>query len=435
MRFRHSALGCPLIADHLRPRGGFKVKKCTASLISSLSILALGSLIACGKETSSDLQSTRESGTTEKVGLLFASHGDINDPDTQLEDYIKVSFQKNVGIPLPMWTRKLVEDPAYRLSVGTVRKQYDKIGATRYYENSLAQIDAVSKELEALIPGAKAYVGFNFTTPFIDDTLEQMRKDGVTKIVVMNKGAQFSYASSGENMEDVLKWLKKNPSYDAEVIGLAHYGQDPRFISVMAKSLKEDIETAFPGKSPSEVCVLAGSHGLPQWLINVGDSAVTQMKGSIVELRKAMPDYYIYHGFLNDDFFPGAKWVSPKAIDLAPKLATDGCKNVAMDGRLSFTTHHRATQYDLNVEVKDLLASKGVNSVLLPNFDTNVDHAKLIAQLTKETIEYKGSSIQLKRKGSKALDVNSIGKPGVMLFGVTHQDDSLAAGWSAEAKR
>jgi hypothetical protein len=106
-----------------------------------------------------------------------------------------------------------------------------------------------------------------------------------------------------------------------------------------------------------------------------------------------------------------------------------------MDGRLSFTTHHRATQYDLNIVAKEVLSSSGVNAVLLPNFDTNVDHAKLIAQLTKETIEYKGTSIQLKRKGSKAIDVNSVGKPGTMLFGVTHQDASLSEGWTPEAKR
>jgi ferrochelatase len=405
-----------------------------SALISGLSLLAVGSMVACGRASLSDVQSGQSTASTEKVGLLFASHGDIDNPDTQLEDYIKVSFQKNVGIPLPMWTRKLVEDPAYRLSVGTVRKQYDIIGPTRYYSNSLAQVEVITKELETLIPGAKAYVGFNFTTPFIDDTLEQMRKDGVTKIVVINKGAQFSYASSGENMEDVLKWLKKNPSYDAEVVGLAHYGQDPRFTQVMAKSLREDIAAAFPGKSPSEVCILAGSHGLPMWLINTGDSAVTQMKASVVELRKAMPDFNVYHGFLNDDFFPGAKWVSPKAIQIAPQMVKDGCKNVALDGRLSFTTHHRATQYDMNVEVKELLAKSGVASVLLPNFDTNLDHAQLIAQLTKEALENKGATIPLKRKGSKAAEVNSIGKPGVILFGVTHQSDDMAKGWKAEAK-
>jgi ferrochelatase len=410
------------------------MRKLKSALVSGLSFLALGSMIACGRASLSESQSTRSAASTEKVGLLFASHGDIDNPDTQLEDYIKVSFQKNVGIPLPMWTRKLLDDPAYRLSVGIVRKQYDIIGPTRYYANSLEQIEVINKELEALIPGAKAYVGFNFTTPFIDDTLEQMRKDGVTKIVVINKGAQFSYASSGENMEDVLKWLKKNPSYDPEVVGLAHYGQDPRFTEVMAKSLREDIAKAFPGKSPSEVCILLGSHGLPQWLINTGDTAVTQMKGSVVELRKAMPEYHIYHGFLNDDFFPGAKWVSPKAIEIAPQTLKDGCKNVALDGRLSFTTHHRATQYDMNVEVKELLAKSGVSSTLLPNFDTNIDHAKLIASLTKETLEYKGAAIPLKKKGSKAVEVNSIGKPGTILFGVTHQDEAMAKGWKAEAK-
>lgn len=261
-----------------------------------------------------------------------------------------------------------------------------------------------------------------------------MRKDGVSKIVVINKGAQFSYASSGENMEDVLKWLKKNPSYDAEVVDLAHYGQDPRFTEVMAKSLRENIVKAYPGKAASEVCILLGSHGLPEWLMKTGDTAVTQMKATVVELRKAMPEYAIYHGFLNDDFFPGAKWVAPKATALAPQLVKDGCKTVALDGRLSFTTHHRATQFDMNVEVKELLAESAVNSTLLPNFDTNLDHAKLIAQLTKETLEYKGSAIPLKKKGSKAAEVNSIGKPGTILFGSTHQDESMAKGWKPEAK-
>lgn len=416
-----------------------------SGLALSSGIFALAT--ACGMQNDSSTQSTRSQENGEKIGLLFASHGDINDPDTQLEDYIKVSFQKNVGIPLPMWTRKLFEDPAYRLSVKKVRSQYDVIGATRYYENSLAQAAAIDKEFATVLPEAKTYIGFNFTTPFIDDALEQMRKDGVTKIVVINKGAQFSYASSGENMEDVLKWLKKNPSYDAEVVGVAHYGQDPRFVPVMAKSLREDIARAFPNERPEDVCLLVGSHGLPQWLINTGDSAITQMKQSVVELRQAMPEFHIYHGFLNDDFFPGAKWVAPAAIALAPELVTDNCKNVAMDGRLSFTTHHRATQYDLNVEVKKFLETESdklvksgqrdakINAVLLPNFDANTDHARFIAQLTAEAAQLKGNVIPLKAKGKKALDVDSIGKPGTILFGTTHLDEGSAASWTAGKKK
>ncbi|NBW83435.1 hypothetical protein EBR21_16935, partial [bacterium] len=173
-------------------------------------------------------------------------------------------------------------------------------------------------------------------------------KDGVTKIVLINKGAQFSQASSGENMVDVLKYFRKHPDYDAEAVGVTWYANDQRFTDVVAKSLDADVKAAFPDVPNKDIYILLGSHGLPKWLINTGDSAVTQMKKSVVEIRAKMPQYKIYHGFLNDDFFPGAKWVGPKASVLAPQLAKDGCKNVAMDGRRSFTTHHRATLFDLN---------------------------------------------------------------------------------------
>jgi len=415
------------------------VPKCLAGITSSA--LLLVALQACGKSSDSQVNDAVASQKSEKIGLLFASHGDIDNPDTELEDYIKVSFQKNVGIPLPMWTRKLLEDPAYRLSVKTVRSQYDVIGATRYYANSLKQIDAINEEFKTVLPNAKAYVGFNFTKPFIDDTMDEMKRDGITKIVVINKGAQFSYASSGENMEDVLKYLKKHPEYDVEAIGVSWYAQDNRFTDVMASSLKTDIAKAFPNTDAKDVCVLLGSHGLPMWLINTGDSAITQMKQSVIELRKKMPEYKIYHGFLNDDFFPGAKWISPKANDVAPNMVADGCRNVALDGRLSFTTHHRATLFDMETEAGNYFkaegeklkavdaSSKGIKSALLPNFDDNKEHARFIAEVTAEAAEYKGLVIPLKKKGQKALEPNSVGKPGVFLPGVTHMKDNTQE-WS-----
>lgn len=398
---------------------------------------------ACGTAANSELNNTN---TKEKIGLLFASHGDIDNPDKDLEDYIKISFQKNVGIPLPLWSRKIVEEPAYRLSVNNVRAQYDKIGATNYYSNSLKQIEVINQEFKTVLPNAKAYVGFNFTAPYIEDTLEVMRKDGITKIVVMNKGAQFSYASSGENMEDTLKYLEKHKDYDADALGVAWYGSDSRFIDVMAKSIDQDIQKGFPGVARKDICLLVGSHGLPQWLIDKGDSAITQMKRSVVELRKKMPGYKIYHGFLNDDFFPGAKWVSPKAIDVAPRIVADGCKFVAMDGRLSFTTHHRATLFDMNVDVRKVFdaetaklkakdpSSKGIQSILLSNFDSNKDHARFIAEVTADALNGKGLTIQLKKKGQAALQPGTIGTPGTLLPGATHMNDSVPE-WSPYPSR
>jgi len=370
---------------------------------------------ACSVKTVSETTSR----SAPKIGILLASHGDIDDADTELEPYIKTSFKKNVGIPLPDWSRDILTNPAYALSVKTVRAQYDIIGPTRYKANSEIQRKAVEEELVRVGVNGKVYLGYNFTPPFIYDTLAQMQKDGIEKVVVFNKGAQFSYASSGENMEDALEYLNDHPEWNVEVIGYKYYSEDERFRTVMSKAIIDDARSLFPGVIPKDICVLVASHGLPMWLVDKGDPAVTQMRDGFKGLQTSLLGYRLYHGFLNDDFFPGAKWVAPKAIVVADRMAADGCKNVLMDGRLSFTTHHRATLYDLDVEVRNRLAelkgkpeNGGPKVILAPNFDGDRRFANLMAILSKEALSGVGKLAILKKKDEPALKEDTVGKPG-----------------------
>ena len=67
-------------------------------------------------------------------------------------------------------------------------------------------------------------------------------------------------------------------------------------------------------------------------------------------------------------------------------MRSDGCVNVLLDGRLSFTNHHRATLYYLNYRARMVLEGQSVNSadgqkarvVLAPNFDTDSGYASLM---------------------------------------------------------
>lgn len=364
-----------------------------------------------------------------KIGVLLASHGDIDNAATELESYIKVSFQRNPGIPLPAWSRGILTGPAYSLSVKTVRDQYDIIGPTFYRGKANLQKEAVDRALADLGINGKAYLGYNFTKPYIEDTMAEMRADGVETIVIFNKGAQFSYASSGENMEDALKFLATAKDYKVKVIGYRQYSDDARFRKLMADVLDRDARAAFPGVDTKKICLLVASHGLPTWMTDKGDPAISQMKAAVADIKKRLPQYPIYHGFLNDDFFPGAKWVGPKAIDLAPTLEKEGCQNILMDGRLSFTNHHRATLYDLNYEVRNFFQTppnpqdtsrsglwRNPNVILANNFDDDPDYAALIASLTGEAIAGIGPVVTLKEADKKARPVGSIGKVGIDPF-------------------
>lgn len=359
-----------------------------------------------------------------KVGVLLASHGDIDSP-SELEFYIKTAFQKNVGIPLPSWSRGPITNPAYQLSVETVRKQYEIIGPTRYRANAAKQVEAMNEALETLEIPAKAYFGANFTHPLISETLDQMRADGVDTIVVFNKGAQFSYASSGENMDDVLEYLNDHKDWNVQAIGQFSYSEDPRFREVLAKAIERDIESNFPSTAAQDICLLIGSHGLPKWLTDKGDPAIRQMQRAVGWLQTRFHDYPLYHGFLNDDFFPGAQWASPAADEVAKQMYGEACPNVLMDGRLSFTTHHRATLYDLNVIARGILEQPdlGPNKqahplwvkpkvVLAPNFDEDPNYASYMAKLTEEAIAGKGEIILLKERDKAPKPNGTVSTPG-----------------------
>lgn len=364
------------------------------TLVGLLSLAAIG---CAGDESSIG---TSESEVIEpEVGVLLASHCDIDDPDTELESYVKSAFLKNDGIPLPDWIRPPLSDLAYQLSYDTVRSQYDLIGPTHYRKNAALQVTAATKALRASGLNAKAYLGCDFTNPSIPAALEQMKKDGVRKIVMFNKGAQYSLATGGEHMQDAIEYLKHHPEWKPEFLMVKEFSSDSRFRQLLGDVIERDVKAAFPDAPKADVCILVASHGLPIRMVEEGDPATHQMQEAVEVLEERFAGYDLRHGYLNDDFFPGAEWTTPKAIDVAWELRKESCPNVFMDGRLSFTTHHRATLYDLNVEVRELLEEPDLQPngdphplwqkpkvVFAENFDAEPGLAKLYADLTREAL-------------------------------------------------
>ncbi len=383
-----------------------------AAVAGMAALLGASGLVGC-KTTNNAGQSGVASATDgdDTIAVLLASHGDI-DSISELESYIKVSFQKNVGIPLPYWVRPAISDPAYKLSVGEVQSQYEVIGATKYRENTQKQIDALSKALKDAGIKAKTYYGFNFTTPFIADTMEQIKKDGIKKVIVFNQGAQCSWASQGENMEDVRDYLIEHPEFDGDVIGYREYSNDTRFRDLLHDVIIRDVKDKFGDKPTSLTCVLMASHGLPTRMTDDGDPAVKQMKDAFGYVAAKAKPYRFYHGFLNDDFIPGATWAQPEASEAAKKMRSDGCRNILMDSRLSFTVNHRATMFDLDTEARQIFTTKDPKQnwqaaltwtkpkvELASQFDGDPGFAKLITELTKEALARKGDLEIIKERG------------------------------------
>ena len=344
------------------------------------------------------------------VGVLLTSHGDINDYD-EIEGYLRSAFLKNVGVPLPRWVREWVENPAYGIARGGIEEQYDIIGPTRYRENANLQAERIRQALERKGVNATVYVGYNFMPPFVEDAVAEAHADGIEELVVFNKGAQFSLATLGESIEEIDLYMATEEAADwhVDMVAVRQFSDDERFRELFARVLDRDAKHFFPEVPAADVCLFVASHGLPLRLIRMGDPATEQMLEVVEDLKARLPQYPIYHGFLNDDFFPGAAWVDPPSDDTAWDIRNDSCPATLMDGRLSFTTHHRATLFDLDVaareiieETPDLQANgephplfKPLKAVLAPQWDDEPDFAALMADLTIEALQGEGDLIEL----------------------------------------
>jgi protoheme ferro-lyase len=238
-----------------------------------------------------------------------------------------------------------------------------------------------------------------------------MKEDGITDVIVFNQGAQDSVATMGESVHEVKDAIERLPDWDVKVTAVNSYSDDARFRTLLADRLAEDAQKAFPGAAPKDVMIFLTSHGLPQHLIDKGDKATKQMMEAYDAIKADLVGrgYQVEHGYLNDDFFPGAAWTSPKATERAEQIVEDvtlgkreAPKHVLLDGRLSFTIHHRATLFDANIEAREILETprgpawsrfKGAEVKLAPNFDGDPKFAALIAELTTEALAGKAKDM------------------------------------------
>ena len=343
-----------------------------------------------------------------KIGVLLTSHGDIDELE-EIEPYVRSAFLKNVGVPLPRFIREIIQDPAYWIAKDGIIEQYEIIGPTKYRGNAQLQADAIQDALLERGVDANIYLGYNFMPPFIEDAVDLARRDGVTDLIVFNKGAQFSLATLGESIEEIEGYMEHVSDWDINMVAVRQFSDDERFRELFAKVLRRDAATYFPNVPSRDVCLFIASHGLPLRLIRMGDPAVDQMLDVVEDLEKRLPEFPVYHGFLNDDFFPGAEWVSPPSDDTAWDIRSDSCPAVLMDGRLSFTTHHRATLFDLDVDAREIIEEtpdlqpngevhplyRPLTAVLAPNWDDEPGFAALMAELTIEALRGEGDLIKL----------------------------------------
>ncbi|CAN4101677.1 unnamed protein product [Withania somnifera] len=234
-----------------------------------------------------------------KIGVLLLNLGG---PET-LEDVQPFLFNLFADpdiIRLPRLFRFLQRPLAKFISVARAPKSkegYASIGGGSPLRRITdAQAEALRKALwEKNVP-AKVYVGMRYWHPFTEEAIEQIKRDRITKLVVLPLYPQFSISTSGSS----LRLLESIFREDEYLVNMQHtvipsWYQREGYIKAMADLMEKELESF---ERPEEVMVFFSAHGVPlAYVEEAGDPYKAEMEECVDLIMEELEKRRVHNGY------------------------------------------------------------------------------------------------------------------------------------------
>ncbi len=266
-------------------------------------------------------------------------------------------------------------------SVANLRERYARVGGG----TPLLQItEEVRRALEAKLAAAggpqRVYLGMKHWHPYIAQTLETMRDDGVRAITAVALAPHYSRISIGAYRKAVDEKAAElgNPF---ELRFVDHWYRQPSFVQFMAALVRQGL-AQFPERERSGVTVVFTAHSLPERIRTWNDPYEAQLQESaqLVAREAGLPGF---RRAWQSAGGTGEPWIGPDILDYLDTLHAEGVRNV-LQVPIGFVSDHLEVLYDIDIEAKDKARALGMtlHRTELPN--AKQEFIKVLADVVTE---------------------------------------------------
>ncbi|WCJ37622.1 ferrochelatase 2 [Euphorbia peplus] len=299
----------------------------------------------------------------DKIGVLLLNLGGPETLD-DVQPFLFNLFADPDIIRLPRLFRFLQKPLAQFISVVRAPKSkegYASIGGgSPLRQITDAQAEELRKSLcEKDVP-AKVYVGMRYWHPFTEEAIEQIKKDGITKLVVLPLYPQFSISTSGSS----LRLLESIFREDEYLVNMQHtvipsWYQREGYVKSMANLIEKELQKF---DTPEKVVIFFSAHGVPlAYVEEAGDPYKAEMEECVdliieeLEKRKITSPYTLAY----QSRVGPVEWLKPYTDDTIIELGKKGVKNL-LAVPISFVSEHIETLEEIDVEYKELALESGI---------------------------------------------------------------------------
>jgi len=323
--------------------------------------------------------------TDERIGVLLFNLGG---PDT-LDDVRPFLFNLFADPDIIRLPWSAMQKPlAWLISTQRYKKSrgyYEKIGGgSPLRKITDEQARALESALKARNISARAYVGMRYWNPFIEEALDQIRRDRITHLVVLPLYPQFSISTTGSSLNWMNALTSRNGQFTARTSVICSWEDDANYIQAMAASVSEVLKK-FPDQDPAHAHIVFSAHSVPVRYIKEGDPYLDQTKRTVELIMERLGNDRPHTLSFQSKVGP-VEWLTPATNETILKLAREGVSQLLLVP-VSFVSEHSETLYEMDILYRDMADEAGIAHYLrVPTMNCRADFINALANLVERAI-------------------------------------------------
>jgi len=254
-------------------------------------------------------------------------------------------------------------------------------GVSPINEQNRRLITALGKEFDAHGIELPIYFGNRNWHPLLEETLRQMRADGVTSAVAFFTSLFSCYSGCRQYRENIFEAQQAIGAGAPHVEKVRMPFNHPRFIAAAADRVRQACEQLAPPPG-SQFQLLFTAHSIPQSMAD-GCNYEVQLNESCRLVAESLRIANWKLVFQSRSGPPQQPWLEPDICDHLQQVKEIGLEQVIIMP-IGFVSDHMEVMFDLDVEARDMCSELGIRMVRAASVGTHPEFVAMIRDLVLE---------------------------------------------------
>ena len=203
------------------------------------------------------------------------------------------------------------------------------------------------------------FCAFRYCNPFICNVLDEIRKRGYKKIVVLPLFPQYSYTTTGSIQLVIKKWLESKNIDSIEICFIKEWYKDEDFILAHTHLIKK----ALKNLDLRSTEIIFTAHSIPLFNIENKDPYKEQITKTCENIIKNLNWKKRWHLSYQSKIGP-VKWLEPGTDKVIEEIAQRNKRANLLLVPLSFVCDHVETLYEIDILYKETANKCGIKKFL-----------------------------------------------------------------------